>query len=49
MRLRIAALWVALMFVFAYVDLVSLYRPDVRTGLEQGTIGVFEVGRSSCS
>ena len=44
MRLRIAALWVATMLVFAYVDLFSLYRPDVRAGLEQGTIGVFEVG-----
>lgn len=43
-RLRIAALWVATMLVFAYVDLFSLYRPDVRAGLEQGTIGGFEVG-----
>ena len=44
-RLRIAALWVATMFVFAYIDLFSLYRPDVRAGLEQGTIGAFEVGQ----
>ncbi|WP_411720065.1 DUF6326 family protein [Mycetocola sp.] len=42
-RLRIAALWVAIMLVFAYVDLFSLYRPDVRAGLEQGTIALFEV------
>ena len=44
-RVRIAALWVATMFVFAYIDLLSLYRPDVRAGLEQGTIGAFEVGQ----
>ena len=44
-RLRIAALWAATMLVFAYVDLFSLYRPDVRAGLEQGTIAVFDVGQ----
>lgn len=44
-RLRIAALWAATMLIFAYVDLFSLYRPDVRAGLEQGTVAVFEVGQ----
>ena len=44
-RLRFAALWAATMLVFAYVDLFSLYRADVRAGLEQGTIAVFDVGQ----
>jgi hypothetical protein len=45
-RLKIAALWTAVMFVFAYVDLFSLYRPDVRAGLEAGKVFVFDVGQT---
>ena len=37
-RIKISALWTAMMFVFAYVDLFSLYRPDVRADLEAGQI-----------
>lgn len=40
-RLRISALWVAVLFVFAYVDLFSLYRPDVRADLEADTLAGF--------
>lgn len=43
-RLKISALWTAVMFVFAYVDLFSLYRPDVRADLEAGRMFVFDVG-----
>ncbi len=46
MRLRISALWVAVMFVFAYVDLFSLYRPDFRADLETNTVGGFEVSQA---
>lgn len=42
-RLRISALWVAMLFVFAYVDLFSLYRPDVRAELATGELAGFEV------
>ncbi|NQW31395.1 MAG: hypothetical protein HQ468_01590 [Actinomycetales bacterium] len=45
-RLRMAALWASTMFLFVYVDLFSLYRPDVRQGLEDGTVGGFEVGQT---
>ena len=44
-RLRMAALWTSTMFLFAYVDLFSLYRPDVRQGLEDGRVGQFDVGQ----
>ncbi len=45
-RVRLSALWTAVMFIFAYVDLFSLYRPDVRTGLEAGTVSVFTVDQT---
>ncbi len=44
-RLKIAALWTATMLIFAYVDLFSLYRADVRADLEAGKIAAFEIGQ----
>ena len=38
-RIKISALWTAMLFVFAYVDLFSLYRADVRADLEAGQLG----------
>jgi Family of unknown function (DUF6326) len=43
-RLKISALWTAMLFVFAYVDIFSLYRADVRAELEAGEVGGFTVG-----
>jgi hypothetical protein len=31
-RIKISALWTSMLVVFAYVDLFSLYRRDVRAG-----------------
>lgn len=45
-RLKIAALWTAMLFIFVYVDLFSLYRPDVRAGLEAGRLFVFDVSQT---
>ncbi len=45
-RLRISALWIAMLFVFAYVDLFSLYRPDFRADLEAGKISNFDVDQA---
>jgi hypothetical protein len=42
-RLRISALWIAVLVIFAYVDLFSLYRPDFRADLEQGKVDAFDV------
>ncbi len=37
-RIKIAALWTSMLFVFAYVDIFSLYRPDFRrSGRSRGT------------
>jgi Family of unknown function (DUF6326) len=45
-RVKISALWTSMLFVFAYVDLFSLYRADVRADLEAGEIGGFEINQS---
>ena len=42
-RTKISALWTAMLFVFAYIDIFSLYRPDFRAELEAGEIGGFTV------
>lgn len=44
-RLKIAALWTATMLIFAYVDLFSLYRPDVRSDIEAGKIFAFDINQ----
>ena len=45
-RIKISALWTAMLFVFAYVDIFSHYRPDFRADLEAGEIGGFTVNQS---
>src|ERR671910_1482533 len=45
-RVKISALWTSLLFVFAYVDLFSLYRPDFRADLEAGEIAGFMINQS---
>jgi hypothetical protein len=45
-RMKISALWAAMLFVFAYVDIFSLYRPDFRADIEAGVIGGFTVNQS---
>jgi hypothetical protein len=44
-RMKISALWTAMLFVFAYVDIFSLYRPDFRADVEAGVIGGFTVNQ----
>lgn len=44
-RIKIAALWTSTMFIFAYVDLFSLYRPDIRADIEAGEMFVFSIGQ----
>ncbi len=44
-RIKISALWVSMMFVFAYVDLFSFYRADIRADIEAGRMFVFSIGQ----
>lgn len=45
-RLRMSALWIAVLFVFAYVDLFSTYREDFRADLEAGKVSSFDVNQT---
>ena len=45
-RVKISALWASMLFVFAYVDLFSLYRPDFRADLEAGEIAGFTINQA---
>jgi hypothetical protein len=45
-RIKISALWTALLFLYAYVDIFSLYRTDFRADLDAGQIGGFTVNQS---
>jgi hypothetical protein len=44
-RIKIAALWASMLFIFAYVDIFSLYRSDVRADIEAGQIFAFTIGQ----
>ncbi|MGH1488534.1 MAG: DUF6326 family protein [Acidimicrobiales bacterium] len=45
-RVKISALWAAMLFIFAYVDLFALYRPDFRADLAEDKISVFTVNEA---
>jgi Family of unknown function (DUF6326) len=45
-RIKISALWAALLFVYVYVDIFSLYRPDFRADIEAGQIGGFTLSQT---
>ncbi len=45
-RLKVSALWTALLFIFVYVDLFSLYRPDFRADIESGKVAVFAINQT---
>ena len=45
-RIEISALWTSMLFVFAYVDLFSLYRADIRADITAGKIGGFTINQS---
>lgn len=44
-RLKIAALWTATMLIVVFVDLFSLYRPDVRADIDAGKVFAFDIGQ----
>jgi hypothetical protein len=44
-RIKIAALWASMLFLYVYVDLFSLYRSDVRADIEAGKVFAFNIGQ----
>ena len=45
-RIKISALWTAMLFVFVYVDLFSLYRADVRADIAAGELSGFTINQA---
>ena len=45
-RIIIASLWIAMLFVFAYVDIFSLFRADVLQNALAGKVFTFEANQS---
>jgi hypothetical protein len=45
-RIKISTLWASMLFVFAYVDLFSLYRRDFQADVEAGEVSGFKVNQS---
>lgn len=44
-RIKIAALWASMLFVYVYVDLFGLFRADVRADIEAGEVFTFTIGQ----
>ena len=45
-RMKISALWTTVLFIFAYVDIFSLYRADFRADIEAGVMGPFTINQA---
>ena len=43
-RVKLSALWTALLLIFAFLDIFSIYRPDFRAELAAGEVGGFAIG-----
>lgn len=46
-RLKLAALWVTMMFLYVYADILSFYRPGELDKIRGGIIGPFDVSQST--
>jgi len=42
-KIKLAALWVSLMFIYIYVDLYSLYKPGVIEDILKGIVWQFDI------
>jgi hypothetical protein len=46
-KVRLAGLWTAMMLLYVYADILSLYRPGQIAEIESGKMGPFDVSQSS--
>jgi len=46
-KMKLSALWVALMFLYIYADILSLFRPGLLEDMIKGLMGPFPVTQSS--
>ncbi len=45
-KLKISALWIAVMFLYAYVDIFSLMKPGIIEGIMDGKMFVFQISQT---
>lgn len=45
-RIKLAGLWTAMLFIFAYVDIFGFYRADIINGALNGTVGEFDASQT---
>ena len=45
-RVKISALWTAMLFVFTYIDIFGFFRSDVRADIEAGVVSGFTVNQT---
>jgi hypothetical protein len=46
-KVKLAGLWTAMMLLYVYADILSLFRPGQIAEIESGKIGPFDVSQSS--
>lgn len=44
-KFKISALWVAILFVFAYVDIFAFYKPGFIEGIMVGKVAIFQINQ----
>jgi hypothetical protein len=44
-KLKISALWIAVLFLYVYVDIFSLYKPGIIEGIINGKVTIFEINQ----
>lgn len=42
-KLKISALWITMLFIFAYVDIFAFYKPGTISGIQSGKMFVFDI------
>jgi hypothetical protein len=42
-KVKISALWVAILFIFAYVDIFMFFKPGVIAGVQAGKVFIFQI------
>ncbi|MDO9256243.1 MAG: DUF6326 family protein [Bacteroidales bacterium] len=45
-KLKISALWIAVLFLYVYVDIFSLFKPGIIEGIMVGKIFIFQVSQT---
>lgn len=44
-KFKISALWISLLFIFAYVDIFAFYKPGIINGIIAGNVAIFQINQ----